>query len=129
MSRSMMASRSGLIRALQRALGAIDGAWWWGEGLMREAGLLPRTRAPLEPLEDVVQETLRPVEPSETFRQSLRSDLAFAAHQRSAGLIIERPRPFRQGLILGIVFGFLAILGTTLLIAFWPRQRVTSTRP
>lgn len=136
MSRSIMAEqssdrgrRSSLIHVLQRALNGLDSAWWWGESLMREARVLPCPRPALEPLEDVVQGTLRPVEPSDAFRQSLRSDLAFAAHQRGAGLVVERPRPFREGLILGVAFGFLAILGTTLLVALWPRQRAERARP
>ena len=123
-----MHKHGGLVEVLQRALDGIDSAWWWGEGLMREVGVLPQPPAPIEPLEDVVQETLRPVEPSEAFRRSLRSDLAFAAHQREAGLIVERPRPFREGLILGVVLSVIALLGTTLLIALWPRQPAEGSR-
>lgn len=135
MKRSIMAKRglaqrrNSLIDVLQRAIEAVDNAWWWGEGLLRSIGVLPRLQSSYEPLEGVVQETLRPVEPSDDFRRSLRSELAFAAHQRGSGLVIERPRPFREGLILGIAFGFLGILATTLLVALWPRRHVGASHP
>jgi len=109
-----------IIATLQRVLHAIDTAWWWGEGILQWARILPRRE--LEPLEDVVQGKLLRVEPSESFRQALRSELAFAAQQRDSGLVVERPRPFREGLMLGIVCGSIVILGTTLLVALWPRQ-------
>lgn len=116
------------IRTLQRALGALDAAWWWGEGIIRGLGFGRRPQPALEPIEDVVQETLRPIEPSDAFRRSLRSDLAFAAHQRQLGLVVERPRPFREGIILGIVLSVVAVLSTTLIIALWPRQGVQQGR-
>ncbi|HHX43575.1 MAG TPA: hypothetical protein GX714_06250 [Chloroflexi bacterium] len=124
MSRADMATRKGLLSALQGTLETIDTAWWWLEGALRAIGILPRQQAAVEPLESIVQETLRRVEPSDAFRQSLRSELAFAAHQRNAGLIVEHPRPFCQGLIVGVSLGLAAILGTTLLVIFWPRRRV-----
>jgi hypothetical protein len=136
MSRSIMgkrslaqSQRSWLIDVLQQALEEVDSVWWWAEGLLQEIGVLPRPRPSYEPVEDVVQETLRPVEPSDTFRQSLRNDLAFAAHRRDSGLIVEPLRPFREGLVLGVVFGFIAILGTTLLVALWPRQHARRSPP
>ena len=136
MSRSVMGKksvardqRSRLIEALRQALEAVDAIWWWGEGLLQRIGVLPRPHPSYEPVEDAVQETLRPVEPSDTFRRSLREDLAFAAHRRGSGLIIEPFRPFREGLVLGVVFGFIAILGTTLLIALRPRQPARCSSP
>jgi len=111
-----------VIDALHRTLEAVDSIWWRGERLLQETGVLPPSDPSYEPLEDVVQETLRPVEPSHVFRQSLQSELAYAAGRRGSGLIVERPRPFREGLILGAAFGFIAIMVTTLLVALWPRQ-------
>ena len=111
-----------VIDLLHRTLEAVDSIWWRGERLLQEIGVLPRPHPSYEPLEDVVQETLRPVEPSHVFRQSLQSELAYAAGRRGSGLIVERPRPFREGLILGAAFGFIAIMVTTLLVALWPRQ-------
>jgi len=111
-----------VIDLLRGVLEGVDNAWWWGEHRLQWIGLLPPSDLSYEPLEDVVQETLRPVEPSHVFRQSLQSELAYAAGRRGSGLIVERPRPFREGLILGAAFGFIAIMVTTLLVALWPRQ-------
>ncbi len=111
-----------MIDLLRGVLEEADNAWWWGERLLQWIGLLPPSDPSYTPLEDVVQETLRPVEPSDAFRQSLRNELAFAAGRRDSGTIVERPRPFREGLALGVAFGFIAILATALLVALWPRQ-------
>lgn len=127
--RGLAQSPGAFIDVLQRVVEGVDNAWWWAEGLLRSVGLLPRLQSSHDPLEDVVQETLRPVEPSDDFRRSLRSELAFAAHQRGSGLVVERPRPFREGLILGIAFGFLGILATTLFVALRPRRHAGASQP
>jgi hypothetical protein len=58
--------------------------------------------------ESAVRGVLRPVEPSASFRESLRGNLALAVQRKAAGLVIEYPKPFREGVILGVSTGLLA---------------------
>jgi hypothetical protein len=70
----------------------------------------------LKPLESAVQDALRPVEPSARFRESLRSNLSFAARRKITGLVIEHPRPFREGIVLGVSAGLLVATIATLVM-------------
>ncbi len=86
------------------------------------AGVLPYSPEGLEPLEGAMQDVLPPVEPSDSFRQGLRDNLAIAAQRRISGLVVEYPNPFRQVIILGISAGLVAATIATLLL-------VRRTRP
>ena len=59
-------------------------------------------------LEGAVQVALPPVRPPARFRESLRENLALAARRKMSGLAIEYPRPFRDGMVLGISVGLVA---------------------
>lgn len=84
-------------------------------------GLLPRPQAILLPLENAVEDVLRPVEPPAHFRARLRNDLAFAVQRRVAGLVIEYPKPIRESIILGLAAGTLAVVIATLVLIFRSR--------
>ena len=75
----------------------------------------------LEELEGAVIHAFPPVEPSLRFREHLRSNLSVAAEGRVSGLIIEYPRPYREGIILGVSAGALLALVTGLIL--WWRSR------
>lgn len=81
----------------------------------RESGMA------LEPLEGAVQAVLRPVEPSDRFRENLRDNLSFAARRKMAGLVVEHPRPFREGIVLGISAGLLVVTIATLVLVLRSR--------
>lgn len=68
--------------------------------------------------ESAVQGVLRPVEPSARFRESLRGNLALAVQHKAAGLVIEYPKPFREGIILGVSTGLLAAAIAAILLFF-----------
>jgi len=107
----------GALRPAQARLAYIGG--FVGQQL-QEAGLLPISE-PLEPLEDVVQTALHPVGPSPSFRENLRSNLLIAAERKITGLVIEYPRPFREGIVLGLSMGLLATILATLALVFRSR--------
>jgi hypothetical protein len=66
--------------------------------------------------EGAVQVALPKVEPSARFRENLRGNLALAAQHKMTGFVIEYPRPFREGIILAISAGLLAVVGGTILL-------------
>lgn len=73
--------------------------------------------AQLERIEGTLHDALRPIEPSPSFRHNLRGNLTVAAQGRAAGLELEEPNPYRQGILLGILLG---VLGTVVWL-LWPR--------
>lgn len=75
---------------------------------------------PVDDVEGVVKEVLRPVTPTDDFRQSLRSSLDRAEHVRREGISVSDPPPYREGILLGMGATLLAILATmTWLIWRW----------
>jgi len=89
---------------------------WWG--------LLPPSIEAAEELEDRVQVVLKPVSPSPDFRAGLANNLQFAAQHKLAGLAVEYPRPFREGILLGVSAGLLAaaVTITVLVLRSRPAQ-------
>lgn len=77
-------------------------------------------------LENAVQSVLRPVEPSASFRESLRGNLALAMQHKASGLVIEYPKPFREGVLLGVSTGLLALAVAA--IALLLRLRLCETK-
>jgi hypothetical protein len=71
--------------------------------------------------EGAVQGALRPVEPSPTFREGLRGNLSLAAQHKVSGLVVEYPKPFREGIILGLFTGLLAAAVAALLLVIRSR--------
>ena len=106
-------ARTKIFRASSRR---IRDGWWHLVQTLQEAGLWPRHQNTFNQLEGAVQEALSPVRPPANFRQGLRENLALAAKGKMSGLAIEYPKPFREGIILGISAGFLAAIITTLVI-------------
>jgi len=76
--------------------------------------------------EGAVQGALRPVEPSASFRAGLRGNLTLAAQHKMSGLVVEYPKPFREGVILGLSTGLLAAVVTALVLIF--RSRLIGAR-
>ena len=99
--------------------------WWRARDLLtclvhrlRGADPLSRNSQSLHPLESAMRIALRPVVPSSSFREALRRNLSFATQGRMLGLSVEHPRPFRQGIILGVSAGLLAAAIATLVVVF-----------
>jgi hypothetical protein len=92
------------------ARGLIHTVGYWAERLimgweaversLQLLGLLAPPEQGFAPLEGVVEQAYRPVSPSDGFRSHLRQNLALAANQREGGLAVERPRPYREALLL-----------------------------
>jgi len=81
-------------------------------------GLWPTRPQLVEPLENAVQAALRPIEAPRAFRESLRHNLTIAAQRQAGGLVIEYPRPLREGIVLGLSAGLLAAAITVLVLLF-----------
>jgi len=79
---------------------------------------LSRNSESPDPLESAMRIALRPVVPSSSFREALRRNLSFATQGRILGLSVENPKPFRQGIILGVSAGLLAAAIATLVVVF-----------
>ena len=73
-----------------------------------------------------MQGALRPVEPSASFREGLRGNLALAAQHKMAGLVVEYPKPFREGIVLGLSTGLLAAAIAVIVLLF--RSRLFGAR-
>ena len=100
-------------------------AWWRVRDLLsclvhrlQGAEPLSRNSQPPDPLESAMRIALRPVVPSSSFREALRRNLSFATQGRILGLSVENPKPFRQGIILGVSAGLLAAAIATLVVVF-----------
>lgn len=97
--------------------------WWrigdaWGR-LVQALRRLARRENGLDSLgslEGAVQVALPPVRPPARFRESLRENLALAAQRKMSGLVIEYPRPFREGMVLGISVGIAAATAAALVV-------------
>ena len=102
------------------------GDCWWGLCdmlLARRRDLAPRQ---IDQIEGDVKSVLPRVAPPASFRKSLGDNLALAAQQQMAGLAIEYPRPFRQGIILGASAGVLVVALAVLTLVF--RSRLSNSR-
>jgi len=105
--------------------GVRRGLWWANDllGRLRDSGSAskdPDSTDVLE-IESAVWGALRPVAPSANFREALRNNLSFAAQGQRAGLSIEYPKPFREGILLGVSVGLLAATVATLVLVFRSR--------
>ncbi|OGO05228.1 MAG: hypothetical protein A2Y73_08375 [Chloroflexi bacterium RBG_13_56_8] len=87
--------------------------------------ILQKPDAVLEPLEDAMQAALPLVEPSDSFREGLRKNLSFAAQRKMAGLVIEYPKPFREGILIGVSVGIMVAAIATLVMVL--RSHLTSS--
>ncbi len=85
-------------------------------------GLLPPPDEEPEPLKSAVQVALQPIRTPSNFRQSLRNNLTIAAQHRMSGLVVEYPRPWRQGVMLGLSLGFLAATVAAFVLLFRPSK-------
>lgn len=87
-------------------------------------GLLPLSDSDEEPepLKNAVQIALQPVETPSNFRKSLRNNLTIAAQHRMSGLVVEYPRPWRQGVVWGLSLGLLAATITAFVLLFRPSK-------
>lgn len=94
----------------------------WMRQRLEIAGLLPPSDEEAEPLKSAVQVALQPVQTPSDFRQSLRNNLTIAAQHRMSGLVIEYPRPWRQGIVLGLSLGILAVTITAFVLLFRPSK-------
>jgi hypothetical protein len=92
---------------------------------LRSTGLIDQSAEELVPMEGAVQDAFSPISPPDGFRENLRENLLLAAQQRSSGLAIEYPTPFREGIILGISAGILAALVAALVLVL--RSRMPNT--
>lgn len=77
-------------------------------------------------IEGAVGDALRPVGPSDRFRETLRNNLSMAAESRLSGLVIEYPKPYRGLILLGLSASLLAALVTA--FALWMRSRPDDAR-
>ncbi|MBC7235883.1 MAG: hypothetical protein H5T69_08575 [Chloroflexi bacterium] len=77
----------------------------------------PLEEEELDQLEGIVRGALSPVKPSPGFRASLHSNLDLAARSHIADLALEYPRPYRQGILLGLSAGLVAVL-TAIVVLF-----------
>jgi len=98
----------------------------WEGGAERIRRLLGRDQDPetREALEQVVGDAIRPVQPTEGFRQHLASNLSLAAHDRITGLSIEDTREISTPILLATMLAI--VLGGTL--ATWILVRSISRR-
>lgn len=108
-------------RALRRFSQPLTDLVNWLAYRLRVSPALRGSGLAIEPLENAVQAAFRPVEPSARFRESLRSNLSFAARRKMAGLVIEHPKPFREGIVLGVSAGLLVATIATLVVVFRSR--------
>jgi hypothetical protein len=83
-------------------------------------GLLPRFPQVPEDFQEAIQAALRPVEPSPDFRASLRHNLSLAASHKAAGFVVESPQPRREGVVLGVTLGLLAVTIAALALVLRP---------
>jgi len=102
--------------------------WWRLGDLLRQlarrlpgVGPLSKNSPSSDALESAARAALRPVVPSGDFREALRNNLSFAAQGKMAGLSVECPKPFRQGIILGLSAGLLAATIATLVVVLRSR--------
>jgi hypothetical protein len=65
---------------------------------------------PLDDVEGAVRGALTPVKPPPGFRAHLQNNLELAAKGRLSGLALEYPKPYREGILIGLSAGLLAIL-------------------
>jgi hypothetical protein len=87
------------------------------------------TGADLEEFEIALQRTMRPVNPSNDFRDGLRNNLAVAANRRYSGLEIEARQSYSQGLLVGATLGISAVVvGTLFLLIFRPHRKTAEEK-
>lgn len=108
---------------LTRKLAALERltAWVWlraavSEGL-RLVGLAPQPEQVYRQVEDQFSSALPRVSAPPSFRRELATNLALVAQQKSAGLIISHPRPYRPGILIGVGVGALATAAAVLVLA------------
>ena len=110
------------ITALEKATRRI-GDWWgrWAQILV-SADMRSKHPRAWDRLEGEMQLALTPVRPSPGFREGLRSNLTLAAQRRMSDLVIEYPKPYRQGIILGVSAGLLAATIAAVVLVFHSRM-------
>ena len=109
------------ITAFREVSQKIGGCWGTAVDVLKGPRLWPKRPKTLDQLEGAVQVALPPVKPTADFRRNLRSDLALAAQSKVSGLVIEYPKPFREGIILGVAAGLFAAAVTAIVLLFHSR--------
>jgi hypothetical protein len=108
---------------VQQTSSLLYGAWEWLCQFLQATGLLPNPPKTMDSLESAMEHTFKPVEPSESFRASLRDNLQIAVQHRADGMVVEYPYILRYRAVLGVSAGILAAAVATLIFIFKPRSR------
>jgi hypothetical protein len=95
----------------------------WGLAFPFGASRPEREEVPLDDIEGAVRGALTPVKPPPGFRDNLHNNLQLAAKGRISGLALEHPKPYREGILIGLSAGLLAIL--TAIITIILRVRIS----
>jgi hypothetical protein len=85
-----------------------------------------REDIPLDDVEGAVRGALTPVKPPPGFRTHLQNNLELAARGRLSGLALEYPKPYREGILIGLSAGLLAILTAAIAIILHVRTSKVS---
>jgi hypothetical protein len=85
-----------------------------------------REDIPLDDVEGAVRGALTPVKPPPGFRAHLQDNLELAAKGRLSGLALEYPKPYREGILIGLSAGLLAILTAAIAIILHVRTSKVS---
>lgn len=75
-----------------------------------------------QPIEGAVRGALQPVEPPAGFREHLRGNLGIALERKASGLVVERVKPFRAGIIIGVSAGIATALIAALILLLRPHS-------
>ncbi len=112
---------------IQQSSSLLYVSWEWLCRFLQAMGLLPSppTAAFSELVESAVERTFRPVEPSESFRASLRDNLQVAMQHQADGMVVEYPYVLRYRVVLGVSAGIVATAVAALVLIFRPRPKDT----
>lgn len=117
---------TGQFRSLIEQTSGLLYVWW--ERLCRflqAIRLLPSPPTPAfaDQVELAMERTFRPVEPSATFRASLRDNLQIAVQHQADGMVVEYPYVIRYRVVLGVSAGVVAAAVAALVLIFRPRAK------
>jgi len=110
---------------MQQISGLLYAQWEYLCRFLQATGLLPSPPTPAfsDQVEAAMERTFGHVEPSESFRASLRDNLQIAVQHQADGMVVEYPYTLRYRVVLGISAGVVAAAVTALVLTFRPRSR------
>ncbi len=98
----------------------------WDPAFFLGASGTEHQEIPLDDIEGAVRGALTPVKPPPGFRAHLQNNLELAAKGRLSGLALEYPKPYREGILIGLSAGLLAIVSAIIAIILHVRTSKAS---